>query len=194
MSDKSSLVVTALIFGGLWYLATANDEPETSKYDDVLAHYDTAKPVEVPSYLKSVPPPANIPPVDIPDYSSGSFSSSPTVPSKPFGTDSGSYSYGAGSTYGQVRPEFNEDDARDSAEREMRLRGYDFRYGCTIDCSGHEAGWQYRGDTGFDTYGIIDGYGRSQSFGEGARAFEEAVEDRVEEMRDDYDLGIDYPY
>ena len=93
----------------------------------------------------------------------------------------------------QYRQPFDEDAARRKAEREMSLQGYDYSYGCTIDCSGHEAGWRWRAENGYPTYGSLD-YGNSQSFAEGARAYEEAVDERVESLRNDYDLGDDYPY
>ena len=78
---------------------------------------------------------------------------------------------------------FDEDEARDEAERELAASGYDYRYGCTEDCSGHQAGWQWRSDHGYSTYG------KSQSFEEGGRAFDEAVEERVDELRDEYEAG-----
>lgn len=57
-------------------------------------------------------------------------------------------------------------------------------YGCTEDCSGHEAGWQWRAQTGFEGNNPD-----SPSFEEGGRAFDEAVEERVTEMRDEYEAG-----
>lgn len=83
---------------------------------------------------------------------------------------------------------FDEDAAREAAEAELALEGYDKRYGCTDECDGHEAGWQWRAENG---YLVTDPstYGNSYSFGEGAMAFEEAVEERVEEMRDEYADG-----
>lgn len=83
----------------------------------------------------------------------------------------------------EEREPFDEDAARDEAERELASSGYDYRYGCTDDCSGHEAGWQWRSDQGYSTSG------KSQSFEEGGRAFDEALEERVDEMRDEYEAG-----
>lgn len=85
----------------------------------------------------------------------------------------------------EERGEFDEDAARRRAEDDLALEGYDYSYGCTDDCSGHEAGWQWRADNGYSTYG------NSQSFAEGGYAFDDAVEDRVESMRDDYEAGSD---
>ncbi|NVD46133.1 hypothetical protein [Qipengyuania atrilutea] len=90
------------------------------------------------------------------------------------------------------RPDFDEDAAREAAESEMAGQGYDYSYGCTDDCSGHEAGWQWRADNG---YPVDDPstYGNSNSFAEGAMAYEEAVDERVDEMRDEYEYGEE-PY
>lgn len=85
------------------------------------------------------------------------------------------------------RDEFDEDAARTAAEGELANNGYDYSYGCTVDCSGHDAGWQWRADNGYATPG------NSNSFDEGGRAFDEALEQRVEEMREEYDSGEE-PY
>lgn len=90
------------------------------------------------------------------------------------------------------RPDFDEDAARDAAESEMAGRGYNYSYGCTDDCSGHEAGWQWRAENGFPVEDPST-YGNSNSFAEGAMAYEEAVDERVDEMRDEYDDGEE-PY
>lgn len=96
----------------------------------------------------------------------------------------GSYSGGYGS-YGdeEEREEFDEHEARRVARDQLSSEGYDMSYGCTIDCSGHEAGWQWGAENGYSTYG------NSQSFHEGTMAFEDALDDRVNEMRDDYEDG-----
>ncbi|NWG52858.1 MAG: hypothetical protein HXY28_03985 [Hydrogenophilaceae bacterium] len=86
------------------------------------------------------------------------------------------------------REPFDEDAAREAAERDLASEGYDYSYGCTDDCSGHEAGWQWRAENGYSTYG------NSESFAEGGYAFDEALESRVEEMRDDYEAGLDPDY
>ena len=75
---------------------------------------------------------------------------------------------------------FDEDAAREAAEAELASEGYDYSYGCTDDCSGHEAGWQWRAENGYAASGD------SNSFDEGGRAFDEALEERVEEMRNEY--------
>lgn len=86
------------------------------------------------------------------------------------------------------REPFDEDEAYATAEEELAAEGYDYRYGCTEDCSGHEAGWQWRADNGYSTPGY------SNSFDEGGRAFDEAVDERVDEMRDSYDAGEEPGY
>jgi hypothetical protein len=52
-------------------------------------------------------------------------------------------------------------------------------YGCTQDCSGHEAGWAWAADNGVTD--SSDCGGRSQSFREGCIAFAEALETRTAE-------------
>lgn len=89
------------------------------------------------------------------------------------------------------REPFDEDAAREAAEQELASGTYQsdsMAYGCTQDCSGHEAGWQWRAQHGYSTPGY------SESFDEGGRAFDEAVDDRVQEMRDDYEPGNDADY
>lgn len=96
-----------------------------------------------------------------------------------------SYSY---SEDEEKREPFDEDAAREKAEEELASEGYDYRYGCTDDCSGHEAGWRWRAENGYSTDG------KSRSFSEGGEAFDYAVEERVEEMRSEYDDGYDPDY
>lgn len=50
------------------------------------------------------------------------------------------------------REPFDEDAAREAAEEEMASSSYTSEgatYGCTQDCSGHEAGWRWRANTGY---------------------------------------------
>jgi len=84
----------------------------------------------------------------------------------------------------EQREPFDEDAARDRAEEEVADEGYDYRYGCTIDCSGHDAGFAYAADGNPD-----GGTSRSPSFDEGQVAYEEAVEERVYEYRQAYEDG-----
>lgn len=77
---------------------------------------------------------------------------------------------------------FDEDAAREEAESEVSLETYSSigaPFGCTDDCSGHEAGFAWRRDNGYVTAG------NSQSFEEGAQAFEDEVNRRVEEMEEE---------
>lgn len=88
----------------------------------------------------------------------------------------------------EEREPFDEDAAREAAEQSLASEGYDYSYGCTDDCSGHDAGWQWRAENGY----AADG--NSLSFSEGTTAFDEALENRVEEMRSDYDAGLNPDY
>lgn len=111
------------------------------------------------------------------------------------GCGDSSSSYGDGYAQGSVgyyeseeREAFDEDAAREAAEEELASDGYDHSYGCTDDCSGHEAGWQWRAENGYSTDG------NSESFAQGGYAFDEALENRVEEMRNDYEAGQEPEY
>ncbi len=73
-------------------------------------------------------------------------------------------------------------DARAEARADLAASSYElesFAYGCTSDCSGHEAGWQYAADNGSEDTG--DCFGNSLSFEEGCRAFVEEVEARAQQ-------------
>jgi len=54
-------------------------------------------------------------------------------------------------------------------------------YGCTDDCSGHEAGFEWAKENE-----ITDGdcYTESESFNEGCRAYGDSIEERAEEYED----------
>lgn len=82
---------------------------------------------------------------------------------------------------------FDEDAAREKAEEELSSSSYvdaGASYGCTDDCSGHEAGWRWRAENG-EQGSNPD----SPSFEEGGQAFDDAVEERVEEIRSDHESG-----
>lgn len=96
-----------------------------------------------------------------------------------------------GYSVGDARADFDEDAARDAAEEEVASESYQSigaPYGCTQNCSGHEAGFAWRQDNGYATPG------NSNSFGEGGQAFDDAVEDRVEEIRSEYENGNESEY
>lgn len=104
--------------------------------------------------------------------------------------DSGTSVSGASSTDSSPsegvdeRAPFDEAAARERAEEEVADDTYvdaGAVFGCRDDCSGHEAGWRYRAD-----HGYAGANPDSPSFEEGGRAFDEAVDDRVEEMRRDH--------
>lgn len=91
----------------------------------------------------------------------------------------------------EERAAFDEDAARDAAEEEVASESYQSigsPYGCTEDCSGHEAGFAWRRDNGYATPG------NSNSFDEGGRAFDEAVEEKVDDMRSSYEGGEEPEY
>jgi len=84
-------------------------------------------------------------------------------------------------------PVFDEDRAREVAEEEVAndtYTGIGSSYGCTDDCSGHEAGFRYRAEHGYA--GVNPD---SPSFNEGGEAFDDAVEARVEEKREAHENG-----
>lgn len=88
---------------------------------------------------------------------------------------------------------FDEDRARDDARADLAAHSYagiGSPYGCAQDCSGHDAGYRYGSD---NDEGEDPGYygGRSQSFDEGRRAYHEALNERVEQARADFDDGDD---
>lgn len=87
-----------------------------------------------------------------------------------------------------TREPFDEDAAKQAAEDDLASESYDYSYGCTSDCSGHEAGWKWRADNGYTTPG------NSNSFYEGGQAFDDAVDGRVDEMRDAYEAGDELDY
>ena len=84
--------------------------------------------------------------------------------------------------------EFDEGRAREAAEDEVGSDTYigsGSTYGCTDDCSGHEAGFEYARDHGYEDAMSTP----SQSFDEGHRAFGEAVEEKLEEKRAAFESG-----
>jgi len=92
----------------------------------------------------------------------------------------------------EVPAPFDEDAAQDLAEEQVSGESYvaiGQPYGCTEDCSGHEAGFRYRAENGYSGYSAD-----SPSFNEGGQAFDEAVKERVDEMRSDYESGGEAPY
>jgi hypothetical protein len=97
----------------------------------------------------------------------------------------------AGYSGEEARADFDEDAAREAAEEEIASESYQSigsPYGCTQDCTGHEAGFAWRRDNGYATPG------NSNSFSEGGQAFDEAVDDRADEMRSDYENGAESEY
>lgn len=84
--------------------------------------------------------------------------------------------------------EFDDDQARLDAEQEVADEGYEGP--CTIDCSGHDAGFEWAAE-GHEDGGISS----SPSFDEGQEAYEESVEERLEEKRQEFEsegTGSDY--
>jgi hypothetical protein len=54
--------------------------------------------------------------------------------------------------------------------------------------SARQAGWNWRAENDYSAHG------NSESFEQGGYAFDEALESRVEEMRDDHEAGMDPDY
>ena len=98
-----------------------------------------------------------------------------------FGTSLASASGYASDTVEQ-REEIDEDEARERAAEDVpySYSAAGSPYGCTEDCSGHEAGYRWAADNGV-TDGSCYG-GDSPSFDEGCRAYGEAIEERAEEI------------
>jgi|CXWL01.1.fsa_nt_gi hypothetical protein len=78
--------------------------------------------------------------------------------------------------------DFDEDAARERAEAEVGSEGYDGP--CTSDCSGHDAGFAWAAD-GKQDYGTSN----SRSFDEGQEAYEDAVDERVEQYHEAHEDG-----
>lgn len=102
------------------------------------------------------------------------------------------YPAGSPSEYGDLASSDYEtfgdyaEDRREEAEQERayELAGTDYEYesyayGCTQDCSGHQAGWDWAADNGITS--PYDCGGTSQSFTEGCMAYAEEVEAAGEE-------------
>jgi hypothetical protein len=83
---------------------------------------------------------------------------------------------------GEERERIDEDEARERAADDVpySYSAAGSPYGCTEDCSGHEAGYRWAADNGV-TDGSCYG-GDSPSFDEGCRAYGEAIEERAEEI------------
>lgn len=56
-------------------------------------------------------------------------------------------------------------------------------YGCTEDCSGHEAGYKWAIDNGVNDPSLCGG--NSQSFEEGCRAYGDTIVERAEEIMEE---------
>ena len=90
--------------------------------------------------------------------------------------------------HAKQREPFDEDDARQKAENDLSYESYRSigrPYGCTIDCSGHEAGFKYRAGKGYGSR--IAGDHDARSFRQGQEAYDDEVNRRVEEDRDEYE-------
>lgn len=81
-------------------------------------------------------------------------------------------------------------DARADAVSDLAASSYEGEgsaYGCTEDCSGHEAGWQWAAENEVQDASDCGGY--SMSFEEGCQAFAEAVEERANDAASEYEGG-----
>lgn len=87
---------------------------------------------------------------------------------------------------GDAEVEFDEDQAREDARSDLEGTTYadaGAPYGCTEDCSGHEAGFEWAQQN--EVSDTTDCGGNSDSFREGCEAYAEALEEAVEEKRDE---------
>ena len=97
----------------------------------------------------------------------------------------------AAEPYYRARPSpehFDEFAARSEIEEEVASETYRSigrPYGCTEDCSGHEAGFKYRARHG--TWGALAGGYEDRSFRQGQKAFDDEVERRVEDARQEHE-------
>ena len=92
----------------------------------------------------------------------------------------------------RYRERFDEDDARQAAESDLSLESYRSigrPYGCTEDCSGHEAGFKYRARKGYGSR--IEGDYDARSFRQGQQAYDDEVDRKVEEAREAYEDNAD---
>ena len=85
----------------------------------------------------------------------------------------------------QHTTEFDEDAAMERAVEELAFETYSSigePFGCTEDCSGHEAGFEWAKQNE-----ITDGWcgGNSESFVEGCQAYADAIQEKIEEYRDE---------
>ena len=81
--------------------------------------------------------------------------------------------------------EFDEDAAMERAVEDLAFETYSSigePFGCTEDCSGHEAGFEWAKQNE-----ITDGWcgGNSESFIEGCQAYADAIQEKIEEYRDE---------
>jgi hypothetical protein len=86
------------------------------------------------------------------------------------------------------REPFDEDEARSNAEAVLASENYRSigrPYGCTDDCSGHEAGFKYRAQHGYGNR--IAGDYDARSFRQGQQAYDDEVDRRVDEAREEYE-------
>lgn len=93
-----------------------------------------------------------------------------------------------GEAYGEVSEEFDESEARQDAMYELDDESFEDIGDtslCTIDCSGHDAGFEWARDN--EITDSFDCGGNSQSFIEGCEAYAEAVEERLDEIQSDYE-------
>ncbi|MDG2520579.1 hypothetical protein P7B02_03410 [Caulobacter segnis] len=88
------------------------------------------------------------------------------------------------------------DEAEDRAEEAAAgavagttYEGIGSPYGCTDDCAGHDAGYQWAEENGVTESGECDG--NSQSFIEGCQAYAEAYQEAKDEALEESD---DEPY
>jgi hypothetical protein len=95
-------------------------------------------------------------------------------------SDQATYTAAGDDVSSGTKVEFDEDAAQADAEQEVADEGYSGS--CTIDCGGHDAGFNWAAD-GHEDHGVST----SRSFDEGQEAYQDAVDQRLEEKREEFE-------
>lgn len=94
------------------------------------------------------------------------------------------------STFLHPAGRFDEDAAREDATADVSASSFD-QVGdtstCTEDCGGHDAGFEWAKENGVTDAG--DCSGSSTSFVEGCEAYAEAIEQKVDDEREEFESG-----
>ena len=94
------------------------------------------------------------------------------------------------STFFNPKGKFDEESARADAIADVSAMSFEDAgdtSGCTGDCSGHSAGFEWAKENAAGDPSMCSG--NSNSFVEGCEAFSQAVENHVTEMREEWEAG-----